>query len=189
MPIEIAQLETALRDMVASLEITEVRPELEVVQIPSPKGLADDSLALSLNIRHDSEEADHAVSRLVFAYSAEIPEGWNSSFRIIGYAKSPIDLEMARDEYLSSLPWEWLRESLIRNGAHFSHDAGTSTTVISTGHGALIGQPQHAELEIRASWSPEGNSWQPHLVGWAEMVALIAGLPPLQENVRNIRGG
>lgn len=189
MPLDLLQLHSPLRGIVAGLQIDSVRTELEVTQIPSPKGLADESLALSINIRHENDEADHAVSRLVFAYSAEVPEGWNSSYRIIGYAKSPIDLEMARDEYLSNLPWEWLRESLIRNGARFSNDAGTSTTVISTGHGALIGQPQHAELEIRASWSPEGDAWQAHLVGWSEMVALISGLSPADENVWGIRGG
>ena len=189
MPLDLVQLQSPLRGIVSELQIDAIRTEIEVTQIPSPKGLADESLALSVNVRHESEDADHAVSRLVFAYSSEIPEGWNSSYRIIGYAKSPIDLEMARDEYLANLPWEWLRESLVRHGAYFSNDAGTSTTVISTGHGALIGQPQHAELEIRASWSPEGENWQPHLVGWSEMVALISGLPPIEENVRSIRGG
>lgn len=189
MPLDLEQLHSPLLDLVSVLDLSAVREDLVVSQIPSPKGLAEEAIALSLNVRHDHEAADHGISRLVFAYDPEIPEGWHSMYRIIGYAKSPIDLEMARDEYLSNLPWEWLRDSLVRNGAHFSHDAGTSTTILSTGHGSLVGQPQHAELEIRASWSLDGGSLQPHLIGWAEMVALLSGLPPIEENVRSIKGG
>lgn len=189
MALEFEQLNSPLLRFVSELDLSAIRQELEVAQIPSPKGLAEECIALSVNVKHENDSIDHAVSRLVFAYDSEIPEGWNSNIRVIGYAKSPIDLEMAKDEYLANLPWEWLREALVKNDAHFSHDAGTSTTILSTGHGALIGQPQHAELEIRASWSPVGESIQPHLIGWSEMVALLAGLPPNDEQIRSIRGG
>lgn len=187
MALDFQELTSPLRELVQEMEIDSIRSDLELEQIPSPKGLAPQSIAFSINVRHETKGADHGISRLVFAYDPEIPEGWHNELRVIGYAKSPIDLEMARDEYLAALPWEWLRDSLIRHGGRFSHDAGTSTTVISTGHGALVGQPQHAELEIRASWAPVGGDLQPHLTGWCEMVALISGLPPLEENVRNLR--
>lgn len=189
MTLEFENLKSPLLGLVSELDISGIRSELDVSQIPSPKGLAQESLALSINVKHDSEAADHALSRLVFAFDDPQPEGWYSNLRIIGYAKSPIDIEMARDEYLANLPWEWLRDSLVRNGASFAHDAGTSTTILSTGHGALIGQPQHAELEIRASWSLDGGPLQPHLVGWSEMVALLSGLPPIDSNVSNLRIG
>jgi hypothetical protein len=81
------------------------------------------------------------------------------------------------------MPWEWLKDSLTQAGANFAHDAGTTTTVLSTGHGALIGQPQYAELEIRASWAPLDFDLTPHLEGWIELLALISGLPPKDSKV------
>lgn len=189
MQLDLTELSTPLLELVQELDLERLRPELTVAQIPSPKGLAPQSFALSVNVDHQDNQVDHGVSRLVFAYDSDVPEGWNSELRVIGYAKSPIDLEMARDEYLSSLPWEWLRDSLVRNGARFAHDAGTSTTVISTGHGTLIGQPQHAELEIRASWAPMKPDLMPHLIGWGEMLSLMSGLPPIDEKVRTLSRG
>jgi hypothetical protein len=90
---------------------------------------------------------------------------------------------MAKDDYLSALPWEWLKDSLTQAGANFAHDAGTTTTVLSTGHGSLIAQPQHAELEIRASWAPMDSNLTAHLEGWVELLALISGLPPKDSKV------
>jgi hypothetical protein len=84
------------------------------------------------------------------------------------------------------VPWEWLKDSLRLNGAEFAHEAGTTTTVLSTGHGSLISQPQHAELEIRASWAPVSFDLLPHLQGWIELLALISGLPPKDSKVVRI---
>ena len=153
------------------------REEILLTQIPSPKGIAPEAVAISAEIAHETA-SDHGVSRLVFCRDPQMPEGWHSEFRIIGYAKSPIELEMAKDDYTSSMPWEWLRDSLKAAGAQFGHEAGTTTTVISTGHGSLVSQPQHGELEIRASWAPMDFDLSAHLKGWIELVALISGLPP-----------
>lgn len=187
MTVNLDDLSEPLLSLIQTIRFDEIRSDLVWEQIPSPKGLAPQSLALSINVGHDIDAADHGISRLVFAYDPEIPEGWNSEVRIIGYAKSPIELEMARDEYLAALPWEWLRDALIANGALYSHDAGTSTTVISTGHGSLIGQPQHAELELRASWAPRGEELNSHVSAWCEMLALISGLPPSDSSVKPLR--
>jgi len=168
--------------MLASLSSVEPRPEIQLSQIPAPKGIAPEALALSAEIVHDAA-SDHGVSRLVFCRDPGRPEGWNSEFRIIGYAKSPIETEMAKDDYLSALPWEWLKDSLRQAGAGFESEAGTTTTVVSTGHGALISQPQHGELEIRASWAPVGFDLAAHLAGWIELLALISGLPPKDSKV------
>jgi hypothetical protein len=170
------------RGMLASLASATTRPEISLMQIPSPRDIAPESVAIAAEIDHQIA-SDHGVSRLVFCRDPELPEGWNSEFRIIGYAKSPIELEMAKDEYTAAMPWEWLKDSLSHAGAEFAGDAGTTTTVVSTGHGALVNQPQHAELEIRASWTPTGFDLRPHLLGWLELLALISGLPPINSKV------
>lgn len=183
--IDLSGISDPFLGMLRGLGEVAPRKEITLTQIPSPKGIAPQAIAIAAEIDHDIA-SDHGVSRLVFCHDPAIPEGWNSEFRVIGYAKSPIELDMAKDEYLSSMPWEWLKDSLKNAGADFAHDAGTTTTVISTGHGSLLTQPQHAELEIRASWAPTTFDLKPHLQGWVELLALISGLPPAESNIARI---
>jgi hypothetical protein len=183
--LDLSEISEPFLSMLAPLESVITRPEITLTQIPSPQGIAPESFALAAEVDHKIA-SDHGVSRLVFCHDSAQPEGWNGAFRIIGYAKSPIELEMAKDDYLAQLPWEWLSDSLRSQGATFSHEAGTTTTVLSTGHGTLISQPQHAELEIRASWAPQGADLRPHLYGWIELLALISGLPPIESKVTRI---
>lgn len=177
MNLELDEISDVFRGMLETIAKVQPREEILLTQIPSPKGIAPEAIAISAEIAHETA-SDHGVSRLVFCRDPQMPEGWHSEFRIIGYAKSPIELEMAKDDYTSSMPWEWLRDSLRAAGAQFGHEAGTTTTVVSTGHGALVSQPQHGELEIRASWAPLDFDFSNHLNGWIELVAMISGLPP-----------
>ena len=182
MEIDLTSLSPTFVGMLERFKQIESRPEITLSQIPSPQGISPEAIAIAAEVNHETA-TDHGVSRLVFCRDASMPEGWNSEFRIIGYAKSPIELDMAKDEYLSAMPWEWLKDSLTQAGALFAHDAGTTTTVLSTGHGSLISQPQHAELEIRASWAPLDFDLSAHLEGWVELLALISGLPPKDSRV------
>ena len=182
MEIDLSNLSPTFVGMLERFKQVESRPEISLSQIPSPQGIAPEAIAIAAEVNHETA-TDHGVSRLVFCRDPGMPEGWNSEFRIIGYAKSPIELDMAKDEYLSALPWEWLKDSLTQAGASFAFDAGTTTTVLSTGHGSLINQPQRAELEIRASWAPLDFDLTPHLEGWVELLALISGLPPKDSKV------
>ncbi len=175
--MDLAGISEPFVSFVSPLEALEVRSEFNIVQIPAPKGIAPEALAISIEVSHELP-VDHGVSRLVFCRDDSSPEGWHGALRIIGYAKSAIELEMARDEYFEELPWQWLLESLRRVGAGLQHEAGTTTTVISTGHGNLAAQPQHAEVEIRASWSPSSGDARQHTLGWIETLALLSGLNP-----------
>ena len=177
MKLDLTDLSDTFQGMLSGLGEVTPREEIILTQIPSPKGIAPEAVAISAEVAHETA-SDHGVSRLVYCRDPEMPEGWNSEFRIIGYAKSPIELEMAKDDYTASMPWEWLKDCLKLSGAQFAHEAGTTTTVISTGHGSLVSQPQHGELEIRASWAPLDFDLSNHLRGWMELVALISGLPP-----------
>ena len=177
MKLDLTDLSDTFQGMLSGLGEVTPREEIILTQIPSPKGIAPEAVAISAEVAHETA-SDHGVSRLVYCRDPEMPEGWNSEFRIIGYAKSPIELEMAKDDYTASMPWEWLKDCLKVSGAQFAHEAGTTTTVISTGHGSLVSQPQHGELEIRASWAPLDFDLSNHLRGWIELVALISGLPP-----------
>lgn len=177
MKLDLTDVSETFQGMLSGISEVESRDEIVLTQIPSPKGIAAEAIAISAEVAHETA-SDHGVSRLVYCREPEMPEGWNSEFRIIGYAKSPIELEMAKDDYTAAMPWEWLKDCLKAAGAQFAHEAGTTTTVISTGHGSLVAQPQHGELEIRASWAPLDFDLSNHLRGWIELVALISGLPP-----------
>ena len=177
MKLDLADVSETFQGMLSGISEVESRDEIVLTQIPSPKGIAPEAIAISAEVAHETA-SDHGVSRLVYCRDPEMPEGWNSEFRIIGYAKSPIELEMAKDDYTAAMPWEWLKDCLKESGAQFANEAGTTTTVISTGHGSLVAQPQHGELEIRASWAPLDFDLSNHLRGWIELVALISGLPP-----------
>jgi hypothetical protein len=183
--LDLTGVSDPFRGMLAGLTQLNTRDEISLTQIPSPKGIAPEAIAISAEVDHEIS-SDHGVSRLVFCRDPEQPQGWNSDFRIIGYAKSPVELEMAKDDYSAALAWEWLKDSLRASGAEFAHEAGTTTTVVSTGHGGLITSPQHAELEIRASWAPTSYDLTNHLVGWVELLALISGLPPRDSKVARI---
>ena len=182
MDLDLSEISETFGGMLAGIGQVEPRSELILTQIPSPKGIAPEAIAISAEVAHETA-SDHGVSRLVFCRDPQQPEGWNSEFRVIGYAKSPIELEMAKDDYTAAMPWEWLKDTLKGAGAQFANEAGTTTTVISTGHGALVSQPQHGELEIRASWAPVDYDLANHLRGWIELVALISGLPPADGKV------
>lgn len=185
MELDLTGISETFKVMLSGLVNVTVRDEITLTQIPSPKGIAPEAIAISAEVNHE-QESDHGISRIVFCRDPDQPEGWNSEFRIIGYAKSPIEIDMAKDEYSASLAWEWLRDGLASAGAGFSEEAGTTTTVVSTGHGALISQPQHGELEIRASWAPTGDDLSAHLLGWVELLAMISGLPPKDSKVMRI---
>jgi hypothetical protein len=102
---------------------------------------------------------------------------------VIAFAKSPLETEIGADEYSSGLAWSWLMAALDANQAPYSAEAGTSTRVISTGFGALSNQAQHAELELRASWSPMDTNIAAHMHAWQSLICMMSGLPLQNEDV------
>ncbi|MFM1779178.1 MAG: hypothetical protein RIS51_323 [Actinomycetota bacterium] len=185
MELDLSGIGEPFASMLRPLTQITLRDEITVTQIPSPKGIAPEALAIAAEINHEIR-SDHGVSRLVICRDPEEPEGWNSAYRIIGYAKSPVEVHMAKDELMSEMPWEWLKDSLSSKGAKFASEAGTTTTILSTGHGSLVAQPQHAEIEIRASWAPMDSDLIPHVEAWLELLGLISGLPPVQGGIARL---
>ena len=160
------------------------RSEIRLTQIAAPKGIAQEAIAVSAEVIHaDHSEADRGIGRLVICRDSSYPEGWNSDYRIILYAKSPVELDMGKDDVVDELPWNWLMDSLEVKSANFHSEAGTTTRILSTGHGSLTAQPQHAEIEIRASWAPEDEDLSRHLDAFQRLLALISGLPPADDSV------
>jgi hypothetical protein len=163
----------------------EIRPELKIQQIAAPKDVAENALAFSAETVHGGEHdhADHGTGRLVILRNAEPVESWGGRTRMICFAKSPLESNIGSGESMAEVAWSWLADSLHQRFASYSNEAGTATRILSTGFGSLAHETDHAQLEIRASWTPEGEELGRHFEAWQDLLCLMAGLPHLPAGV------
>ncbi|MEO0024567.1 MAG: hypothetical protein RL196_1008 [Actinomycetota bacterium] len=166
-----------------------LRSELGVVQISAPQNLASEAIAFAANIETEATGAhgDLGTGRFILLHEATEQEQWGGCFRIVCFAKSPLETDLGSDAQMAEVSWDWLTESLIRHGARFAYEAGTATRIISSGFGSLAGQSDHAELEMRASWSPLEDEMAAHLEAWQDLVCIMSGFPPVVEGVTALK--
>lgn len=170
-----------------SLRASDVRDELDVHQIAAPKDLAANAMAACANvIAGQAHSADAGEGRIVFLRDDKQVEAWGGSSRVICFIKSSLEAHIANDERLAEIAWNWLSEALRQRGADYFAEAGTATRIHSTGFGGLSNDPDHAEIEIRASWSPKGDNLRPHLEAFQDLVCMVSGLPHLPTGVGSI---
>lgn len=165
---------------VMSLRQAQLRKDISVVEIASPERLAKHSIALSaeVGLEPSSHISKHGSGRFVLLNSDSPQEGWGGNFRIIIFGKAPLESDLAKDSQITEVAWYWLTDALRNRGAAFSHEAGTVTRIISQGYGAIAGQDDHGELELRASWSPTDSNFAAHVEAWQDLLAMMSGLPP-----------
>jgi hypothetical protein len=164
-----------------------LRPELLLTEIPSPGGeLAPYSVALSADVtpaRHNSD-SDLGTGRFILLYDPSAPEAWGGVFRVVCYVQAPLETEIGLDPFLAAVSWSWLVDALDARGARYSSESGTATRILSTGFGALAGEGDGAQIELRASWTPlDPHDISSHVEGWGELLCMLAGLPPAIEGV------
>jgi hypothetical protein len=141
------------------LRTTAFRTDIVVREITAPQGLAPFSVALAAEVRPD----EHGTS-------------------IYAFAQAPLEPEIGTDPLLSDVTWSWLVDALDSRDAHYHSASGTSTKTISKGFGYLAAEGDGAQIELRSSWTPE-EPFRPHVEAWAELVGMLAGLPPGSENI------
>lgn len=171
--------------LVASVSRAVLRDELQVTTIPAPTGLAPFSYALAADVnpaRHD-DDSDLGSGRLIILYDPEATEGWGGAVRIICYAQAPLETEIGLDPFVADVAWSWLVDALAARGARYTSASGTATKVLSTGYGELAAQGSGAQIELRASWTPLEFDLETHVEGWAELLCMVAGYPPLADGV------
>ncbi|HEV7742510.1 MAG TPA: DUF3000 domain-containing protein [Pseudolysinimonas sp.] len=161
------------------------RPELVLGEIPAPSGLAPHAIALAGDVRPTRHGVDSLLGtgRFVLLYDPESPEAWGGTFRVVCFAQAPLDVEMALDPVMTDVAWSYLEDALAQRAAVYTAASGTATKVLSTGFGELAGQSDGAQLELRASWTPDEQSIAASVEGWSELLCLLAGLPPTAEAV------
>ena len=181
-----APLPHAFEAALRSLKRAQTRPELVVAEIPAPGTLAPWSFALAADVtpaRHGTD-SELGTGRFVLLYDPDEPDAWGGAYRVTCYAQAPLETEMGDDPFLLDVAWSWLVDALDARGAKYPSASGTATRILSTGFGELESQGDGAQVELRASWTPDDADLAAHVEGWGELLCMLAGLPPAVEGVR-----
>ena len=162
-----------------------MRPEVLCEPMPAPQRIAPYAAALSADVTVDG--VDVSTGRLILLHDPAGNDAWDGTFRCVGYARAEIDLEMITDPALADVGWSWLTEALSAHAASYASASGTVTRVATDSFGAMADDEGSAQIEIRASWTPqvveERLEIQNHVEAWAELLCTAAGLPPVPEGV------
>jgi hypothetical protein len=181
---EAATMPDAFRRAVKDLAATTWRPELLVEEIPAPQRIAPFSAAVTADVLVNGEDA--GSGRLVLLHDPAGNASWQGTFRCVTFARADVDPEMVTDPLLASVGWSWLIDALDAHHADYLAPSGTVTSVSSESFGGMSDEPPRAEVEVRASWTPQledGVGLSAHLNAWAELLCTTAGLPPLPAGV------
>ncbi len=164
------------------LRQAKTRDEVELNEVPAPVKLAPYAVAMSADVAATNGEA-LAVGRFIMLYDPEYSEVWDGNFRIVTYIKTRLESDLGEDPLVSEVAWTWMVEALEDAYATYRQPGGTASRVLSQGFGMLDQQIETIDLELRASWTPEGDYLDRHLTAWSDMVCTFAGLPPVTEGV------
>ncbi|MFC5338267.1 DUF3000 domain-containing protein [Leucobacter denitrificans] len=169
-----------------------LRSELVVREIPAPERIAPHSIAFAAGIREGKSAESEAVldspagaGRFVLMYDPDSSEEWGGSFRVVCYAQAPLELEIGVDPFISDVAWSWLVDALSSRKASYTFLSGTATKVLSSSFGTLEARGDSSQIELRASWTPQGEDIRAHIEAWSELLCLLAGFPH-QEGVASL---
>ncbi len=175
--LDLADAPQTFRRAVTSLSAVQSRPEIRFEPIPAPRRLAPWAYAWSLEFL-DASSAP-ATGRLVLLHDPDGQAAWQSTLRLVGFVRAELDLELAGDPLLPAVVWSWLADALRSAGADHTALGGTVTQTSSARFGAIAGPQRSDDIELRASWTPIGDSLTAHGEAFCELMAAAAGLPPV----------
>lgn len=175
--------DAAFARAIEQLRETAFRDDIVIREITAPEALAPQSYALAADVRPDPDgDSIYGTGRFVLLHDEEEPAAWGGPWRIVCFAQAPLEPEIGTDPLLSDVAWSWLVDALESRGAEYHSASGTSTKTLSKGFGTLAAEGDGAQIELRASWSPD-SSLAAHVEAWVELVGMLAGLPPGSENI------
>lgn len=149
-----------------------VRRDALVRRAPAPGRLAPFSEAVTLDL------GDLATGRLVYLYDPHGQPAWGGRDRLVAFARSSVEAEMALDPLLPEVVWSWLGEAITARGGALAAPAGTVTVTSNTRFGTIANSPAAHDLELRCSWSPAAGGPGLHLAAFSDLLGIMAGLPP-----------
>lgn len=175
------QLPADFKEALAGLRAASHRRELTLSEVPAPARLAPFRVALGAEVLVDGEEL--ATGRFILLHDPDGSDLWGGTFRIVTYIRAQLEPDIGNDSLLGNVAWAWLVESLEEQGAQYSNAGGTATRILSESYGSLASRPDAIDIELRASWTPEGRDMSAHLDAWVDIVCTFAGLPPVPDGV------
>ncbi|WP_110588881.1 DUF3000 domain-containing protein [Microbacterium suaedae] len=171
------------------LRAARLRDDFTVRAIPSPSGVAPHSIAFAGDVRPDSHgDSPYGTGRFLLLHDPDAPDAWGGPWRIVSFAQAPLEPEIGTDPLLADVAWSWLVDALASRGADHHSLSGTATKTVSRGFGSLEEQGVGSQIELRASWTPRAPTVA-HIEAWAELVCMLAGLPPGSEDIAVLRPG
>ncbi|NYF16160.1 hypothetical protein HDC37_000974 [Microbacterium sp. AK009] len=175
---------TAFALAAEAVRATTFREDFVVREIPAPAGLAPDAIALAGDVRPDDDGVDspYGTGRFILLHDESEPAAWGGPWRIVCFAQAPLEADIGVDPLLADVAWSWLIDALDSRHAAYHSASGTATKTLSKGFGSLAEEGDGAQIELRASWSPDGDMTL-HVEAWSELVCMLAGLPPGSEGI------
>ncbi|QCX26617.1 DUF3000 domain-containing protein [Nocardioides jishulii] len=162
-----------------------MRVEVAVEEMPAPQRIAPWATAITADV--EVEEDEVGTGRLILLHDPQGNDTWQGTFRLVAYSRAEIDPELAIDPLLGEVGWTWLTDALTAHGATWRAASGTVTRVATEAFGGMVDEPTTAQLEIRASWTPDidedQTSLRAHVEAWGELLCTAVGLPPVPEGV------
>ena len=171
-----------------SLARANIRNEVIVDQIDAPQNLSRHAIAFACDVKaiEDNSSIFRGTGRFILLWDDAPQESWTNNYRVILYAKSPLETDIGFNDDSAEIAWAWLMTSLEQHGAAVDVAGGTTTRVLSVGHGTLAAQSHHAELELRASWCPTSENLAGHLEAWVDLICMMSGLSLHGEEVSQL---
>lgn len=175
-----------------------IRPEFEIEQAPAPQRLAPHALTLVADAAETGTDSpvaalsESATGRFVLLHDPDGVDEWAGTFRVVVFARCDAEAEMLVDPLIHEVAWSWVTESLL--DLTVAQVGGTVTISSGTSFGTMADRPGDGLVEVRASWTPLPTESQPdvaetmaeHLHAWIDILARLAGLPPLPAGVPNM---
>lgn len=178
------------RAAAASMLAARLRPEVSAEPMPAPQRIAPHATALSADVEADDEEL--ATGRIILLHDPHGNDAWGGTFRFVSYVRAEVDPALAADPMLGAVGWSWLTDALGAHEASYAALSGTVTRVTVENFGVMAEEESSAQVEIRASWTPEVDpeastvDLSAHVEAWGELLCTSVGLEPLPEGVAMI---
>ena len=169
-----------------------IRTEFSIEQTPSPQRLAPQAFTLTADAVTSGSSAtvgthvESASGRFVVLHDPDGVDEWEGNDRIVIFARCDVEPELLADPLIHEVAWSWVTEALDNH--QVAQVGGTVTVSSGTSFGSMAERPGDGLVEIRASWTPLDGDLTVHLSLWVEILATLAGLPPVSAGVATMGG-
>ncbi len=164
--------------VLAAIQGLQVRPEIELSELPAPQRLAPFAHAIAATVHDTLSDDEIGSGRFVILYDPDGVASWQGTLRFVIFATCDVEGEIARDPLLPDVAWSWLNDELQAGGIEYTALGGTVTATSSVRFGDIATTDRSDDVEIRASWTGLGGPWTGHLAAFTGLLAVAAGLPP-----------